>query len=132
MLRLCLRRLASAVPIWAIVPTLMSAGQTHSWRPGVDSCPATALRRARWPGSMPRWGWTGRPSLTKVTTRPPATFAAKGPTPERNSRMAELSRAPQPDGSLDETTNYSDKRAPARGGVLPPARVPRRNIEENL
>ena len=46
--------------------------------------------------------------------------------------MTELSRAPQLHGTFGETTSYTDKRAPARGGVLPPARVPRQNIEGNL
>ena len=46
--------------------------------------------------------------------------------------MTEPSLAPQPDGGFDATANDTDKRASARGGVLPPVCVQRQNTEENL
>ena len=46
--------------------------------------------------------------------------------------MTEPSRAAQPYRSCDETIDYPEKRAPAGGEVLPPARVQRQNLEANL
>lgn len=70
--------------------------------------------------------------FTRPPSPGPADPPARSPDAEGKSRMTEPSRAPQPHSSFDDTINRTDMRAAARGGVLPPTRPQRQNMEENL